>query len=95
MAYPPVNYIPAKDPLDVLPYAFDWTNFLAAGETIQAATITVPDGIVVSLQQIVGNVVQFFLSGGTDGQAYKIDCFIQTNSTPAANRSFLLQVANQ
>lgn len=94
MTYPNVNVISPKDPLDVLPYAFDWTNFLASGETIQSATITVPTGITLGAQQINGSIVQFYLSGGTAGTAYKISCFIQTNMTPAANRSFQLQVSN-
>jgi len=94
MAFPSFNSIPPKDPLDVSPYSFNWANFLGAGETIVSATITVPTGITATPAVINGQVVNFYLSGGIAGQAYRITCFIQTDLPDAASRSFLLQVNN-
>lgn len=93
MAFPSFNNVPPKDPLDVLPYSFNWANFLGVGETIVSATITVPTGITLySAAVINGQVVNFYLSGGTANNAYLISCFIQTDLPDAANRSFTLQV---
>jgi hypothetical protein len=92
MAFPSTNNVPPKDPLDVAAYSFNWASFLAAGETIVSATITVPTGITATTPVINGQVVNFYLSGGTAGDAYLISCFIQTNLPDAAKRSFTLQV---
>lgn len=95
MAYPGVNIISPKDPLDVCAYSFNWSSWLGAGETITSANVTVPTGITLySVAVINGPVVSFYLSGGTSGMAYRISCFVQTNLSDAANRSFLLQVQN-
>lgn len=92
MAFPSTNNVPPKDPLDVAAYSFNWASFLAAGETIVSASITVPTGITATPAVINGQVVNFYLSGGVAGMAYRIACFIQTDLPDAANRSFLLQV---
>ncbi len=73
MALPLANNVPPKDPLDVLPYQFNWANFLAAGETITSATITVPTGITLFLPAVVnGPIVNFYLSGGTNGNGSSV-----------------------
>jgi hypothetical protein len=95
MAYPGVNSISPKDPLDVCAYSFNWSNWLGAGETITSANVTVATGITLySTPVINGSVVSFYLSGGANGMAYQISCLIQTDLPDAANRSFLLQVKN-
>lgn len=95
MAFPSTNNISPKDPLDVSPYNFNWGDFLGTGETIVSATITVPPGITLYSPAVInGQIVNFRLSGGAAGMAYRIACFIQTDLPDAANRSFLLQVNN-
>ncbi|MGX6999934.1 phage fiber-tail adaptor protein [Caballeronia sp. KNU42] len=93
MSFPSFNNVPPKDPLDVLPYAFDWTAFLPVGSTIVSATVSVPSGITLVAPAVVnGSVVNFTLSGGVANNAYLISCFIQMNPPDAANRSFTLNV---
>lgn len=53
-----------KDPADVAVYAFDWSDWLATGETIAAATVTVEDGLTKLGDQISGSDVLFRVSGG-------------------------------
>lgn len=95
MAFPSTNSMPPKDPLDVTAYDFNWSSFLAPSETIVSARITVPTGITLFSPAVInGQVVDFYLSGGEPGMAYRIYCFIQTDLPDAVNRSFLLQVNN-
>lgn len=93
MALPFVNQIPPKNPVAVLDYAFDFTAWLAAGETIATAGITVPNGITLSTPaSINGGVVVFWLSGGTSMQSYLITCLISTSAGRTDSRSFTLSV---
>jgi len=93
MAFPSFNNMPPKDPLDVTAYDFNWSSFLAPGETIVSATITVPTGITLFSPAVInGQIVDFYLSGGTANNDYRIYCFIQTDLPDAANRSFTVQV---
>ena len=63
---------PLKDPSAVLDYVFDWTEWLATGETIADYTITADTGITVdSSTKTTGKVTIVWLSGGTAGINYK------------------------
>jgi hypothetical protein len=93
MAVPFLNQIPNKNPLAVLDYEIDWTAWLASGETIAAANVTVPAGITLSTPASVnGGVVVFWLSGGTSGQSYTVTGMITTSAGRTDVRSFLLSV---
>lgn len=71
----------AKDPDARLDYSFDWTDWLAAGESISTYSITV-DGVVKDTDSRSGAVVTAWISGGTAGQVASVTCSITTNSTP-------------
>lgn len=87
------TYPPPKDPNATLDYGFDWTAWLQSGETITEATITVPSGISKTQQQIVGDVVVFWLAGGIPNNSYTIACEITTSQGRTDSRSFSLFVA--
>lgn len=90
MAFP-LATIPAKDPTAILDYAFDFTAWLATNETITSATVTVPTGITLYQPASPSNgVVTFWLSGGSAGNSYLIECEIQTNQGRTDSRSFAL-----
>lgn len=83
------NRFPPKDPSSVLDYQFDWaaqsnntglTNWLEDGETIVSHVVTVPDGITLVSSAIINNgtTVVIWLSGGTNGTDYPINCKITT-----------------
>lgn len=83
--------IPPKSPDAVLDYAFDFTAWLATNETISTATISVPTGITLyQAAQISAGVVTFWLSGGTSGNFYPIECTISTSQGRTDSRSFQL-----
>lgn len=81
-----------KDPRGFLDYGWDWSDWLQNGELIASAEITIPDGIVQE-EVIVGETgVLIWLSGGTDGIVYKIDCKIVTDHVPPRTDSRFIEV---
>jgi len=71
-----------KDPNAVLDYQWGWAEWLASGETITAAVITVPDGITLDSQVDTDTSVTAWFSGGTVGNGYKVVCHITTSNDP-------------
>ena len=67
-----------KDPDAVLDYQWDWELWLQPTEVITNATITVPDGIVLDSSSHDDTTVTAWLSGGTAGIGYMINCHIET-----------------
>lgn len=98
----------SKDPSAVLDYKFDWANtrnggdvsdWLAVGETIVSAIVTVDSGITKDSDSLTdtNSSVTVFLSGGTAGVSYTVACRITTNSTPARTdeRSITISVVER
>ena len=74
-----------KQPGDTFDYDFDFTKWLG-GRTSSIASYSTPvvdPGINLVTHGRVGNVVKLILSGGTDGQSYKVTFRATTNdATP-------------
>ena len=86
---------PLKDPSAVLDYAFDWTGWLAAGETITDHTITADTGITVDSSTEDDGKVTVWLSGGTAGINYKVACKITTSAGRTDERTIWIKVTNR
>ena len=86
---------PLKDPSAVLDYAFDWTGWLAAGETITDHTITADTGITVDSSTELDGKVTVWLSGGTAGQNYKVACKITTSAGRTDERTIWIKVTDR
>ena len=86
---------PLKDPSAVLDYAFDWTGWLAAGETITDHTITADTGITVDSSTESGGKVTVWLSGGTAGINYKVACKITTSAGRTDERTLWIRVVER
>ena len=75
-----------KDPDDTLDYVFDWYDsgdgFLGV-DTITSATFTATTGLTIDSQSNDTQTATVWLSGGTSGQTYTVNCRIVT----AAGRS--------
>jgi len=84
-----------KDPQAVLDYAFDWSAWLAAGETITAHTVTPPTGITVDSHAEAAGVVTAWLSGGTAGVVYRIVCHITTSAARQDDRTITIAVQDR
>ena len=86
---------PLKDPSAVLDYAFDWTGWLAAGETIVGHTITADTGITVDSSTELDGKVTVWLSGGTAGKNYKVACKITTSAGRTDERTLWIRVVER
>ena len=83
---------PLKDPSAVLDYVFDWTKWLATGETITDHTITADTGITVDSSTESDGKVIVWLSGGEVGKWYKVACKITTNMGRIDERTMHIRV---
>ena len=86
---------PLKDPSAVLDYAFDWSNWLAAAETITDHTITADTGITVDSSTEDAGKVTVWLSGGTAGINYKVACLITTSAGRTDERTLWIRVVDR
>jgi len=86
---------PLKDPSAVLDYAFDWTGWLAAGETITDHTITADTGITVDSSTESDGKVTVWLSGGTAGINYKVACLVETSAGRTDERTLWIKVVER
>ena len=84
-----------KDPSAVLDYVFDWTEWLATGETITDHTITADTGITVDSSTESDGKVTVWLSGGTAGQNYKVACKITTSAGRTDERTIWIKVVER
>lgn len=76
-----------KAPTALLDYPFDWTSWLAAGETIVSNVVTVATGLTNSLVTAGTTAVTVWLSGGTAGVSYLVTCKITTSAGRTDARS--------
>ena len=86
---------PLKDPSAVLDYVFDWTEWLATGETITNHTITVDTGLTKDSSTESGGKVTVWLSGGTAGKNYKVACKITTSAGRTDERTLWIRVVDR
>jgi hypothetical protein len=78
-----------KSPGAVLKYKFDWSDWLASGETISTKTVTPETGITVDSSSITdtSTSVTVTLSGGTAGNVYDVVCLITTSDSQTDERT--------
>jgi len=81
-----------KDPQAVLDYRFDWAQWLAAGETITAHTVTVPAGLAKDSDSATSTAVTVWLSGGTAGVDYAVGCRVTTSQGRTDERTIVIAV---
>ncbi|MFY9174404.1 MAG: hypothetical protein WAO24_03565 [Peptococcia bacterium] len=86
---------PLKDPSAVLDYVFDWTGWLATGETISSYTVTAQSGITLDSDSATDDTVTVWLSGGTSGSRYRVSCKITTNAGRIDERSMIIDCQNR
>ena len=84
-----------KDPSAILDWAFDWTDWLAAAETITDHTITADTGITVDSSTELDGKIIVWLSGGTAGQNYKVACKITTSAGRTDERTIWIKVTDR
>jgi len=96
-----------KDPEAVLDYAWNWSDWLDAtttpAESITAHTVTVPTGLTLDSSAVSNGVntagvtitnsqVTAWISGGTVGTTYRVECLIVTTAGRTDERSLWITV---
>lgn len=84
-----------KDPSAVLDWMFDWSDWLASGETIISHTITVDTGITNDSSTEDDGKVTVWLSGGTAGENYKVACLVTTSAGRTDERTIWIKVVER
>lgn len=88
-----------KDPDARLPFAADWSAWLAnEGDTATSATWIVPAGIVQEnspAPTLINGVATVWLSGGTAGMDYYVTCRLTTAGGRTDDRTLRIQVQNR
>jgi len=90
-----VNFI--KDADADLDWVFDWSDWLASGETIATYPIAVDTGITLGTglkapSSSTDGKVTIWLSGGAAGTTYKVACRITTSATREDERTIRVKV---
>lgn len=88
-----------KDPEAVLDYQFNWNDsddpWLATGETISSYTVTAQTGLTKDSDSEASGVVTVWLSGGTAGTTYRVECKIVTSAGRTDERSIWIKVVER
>jgi hypothetical protein len=84
-----------KDPDAVLDYVFDWSNWLSSGEALSDAAFTVETGLTKDSESNTTASATVWLSGGTVGERYTVQCRVTTDQGRTDDRTALIRVANR
>ncbi len=83
-----------KDPDAVVDFSVDWSRWLN-GDEISSATWTVPLGATKTEEAMTATVTTVWLSGGTEGRAYRISVRITTAAGRTTDESFEIAVKSR
>lgn len=78
-----------RDPDSVLDFEFDWSGWLAEGETIATHDVTVA-GVVLDSDSATGAAVTVWISGGTAAVTGSATCRITTTQGRTDDRTIRL-----
>jgi hypothetical protein len=84
-----------KDPDALLDYEWDWTPWLATGETISGHVLTVDDGLTLDSSSATDSTVTAWLAGGTVRTVYKVACLITTTAGRTDERTMTIRVTDR
>ncbi len=84
-----------KDPDEILDFTIDWSDWLPSGDTISTSAWNVPAGITEVSKSSDTTKVWIFLSGGIDGDEYKLTNTITTAGSRTAQRTIQIKVAER
>jgi hypothetical protein len=87
------NYL--KDPDAKLDYGFDWSDWLASGETIITSTWAVPLGLTKVSDSFSTTATTVWVTDGTVGEAHVITNHITTSAGREDDRSHTLKIKDR
>lgn len=83
-----------KDPDSTEDYPFVWAGELD-GDTISSSTFVLPDGLTQVSTSNTTTMATIFVSGGTDGQTYRITNRIVTAGGRTWDKTIRIQVSEK
>lgn len=88
-----------KDPDETIDYVIDWTRRLnAAGGTtvtVSSASHTVDAGITMVSESTTDSTTSVRLSGGSDGNQYKVEVLMTTSGGEIVQEEFYISVVER
>jgi hypothetical protein len=87
-----------KDPDATLDWIFDWNDWLSEAETISDSEFILDPGISIDPVKGFTNTMKtttVWLTGGTEGQVYRVTNRITTSEGRIDDRSFTLRCTNR
>ena len=89
--------VKTKSVNSVLPYGWNWADWLSEGETIASYVITVsPSGtLAIDSDTTTSGCVLATISGGTSGSRYDILCKIITSASYVDERTLKIDVTQR
>lgn len=91
-----------KDPSAQLIYSMDWSDWLAAGDSLVSVSYALqvrandPQPLIKGTNGIApGNITYCELSGGQVGKVYTVTASVTTNSGQSDSRNFRVKVENR
>lgn len=81
-----------KDPNANLDYRWDWSSWLAAGDTIVSHEVTVDGTVVLGTHSNDESSVTAWISGGTDGEKARVTARVTTAQGRIDDRTIVLDV---
>lgn len=79
----------------VLDFAWDWSNWLSASETIVSSTATASPGISINSTSNTSSKVTVWISGGSIGRMYTVTNLITTNQGRTDERTITIRVVSR
>ena len=90
------NTLLRKDPDSTLDYVFDWydngNGFLGTTDTISSAAFTATTGLTVSSSSNSTQTATVWISGGTVGQTYTVNCRMTSAAGRIKDASFKMLI---
>lgn len=83
---------PFKAPAEILDYAVDWSQRLAAGDKITESDFTLPPGIVATKSSNTDTLTEVWISEGEAGQVYPVQNRIRTAAGRTMDQTIKLKV---
>lgn len=85
-----------KDPDAVLDYRFDWSAWLATGETISTSIFVIaPTGLTAASNTHDGTSSTVWLTGGVAGTDYVVTNRVTTSAARTDDRSIRVRVTDR
>lgn len=83
-----------KQPADQLDYELDFSEWLSGGDTIAGAVAvsSTPDELMIETVQTFSQSIKVWVSGGEDGQTYKVTATVTTAQGRVKELDFKIRV---